>query len=91
MTQELHCATNLLQRDAYLSFLLPHRGSRQTFVVFDSPRFDVGLFFFPLIKFGDTVEGQLWLLVGNLGQNDIIIIIKTSLFKQVFTEHIDTL
>lgn len=59
MTQDLNGVTHLLQRDAYLSFLLPHRGLRQTFVVLDSPRFDVGLFFLPLVKFGDTVERQL--------------------------------
>lgn len=56
MTPDLKLVSNVVHKDAYLSFLLPHRGLRQTFVVFDSPRFEVGLFFLPLIKFWDTVE-----------------------------------
>lgn len=75
MTQDPYFATNLVQIDAYLSFLLPHRGLRQTFVVFDFPRFDIGLLFLPLIKFRNAVEWQLCLLIGCLGQKHGIIII----------------
>lgn len=56
----------LVWRDAYLSFLLPHRGLEQTFVVFDFPRFVVGLAFLPRIEFRDAVERQLCFLVGSL-------------------------
>lgn len=91
MTQDMNCATNLVQRDAYLSFLLPHRGLRQTFVVFDFPRFDVGLFFLPLIKFRNTVERQLCLLIGCLEQSGINIInLDGKLIRNDVTGHIKT-
>lgn len=44
---------------AYLSFLLPHRGLKQTFVVFDFPGFVVSLAFLPCVEFRDAVKRQL--------------------------------